>query len=53
VVEDSTVQATQVPAATNVVPVKKIVSKKVKSSASSQIERVEEIRGTKESEGAK
>jgi len=44
-----------IPAATNTAtPLKKVVSKKVKASATApRIERVEEIRGIKESEGAK
>lgn len=50
-IEESPVQ---VPASANVIPVKKkVVSSKVKSTASPQSDRVEEIRGTKESEGAK
>lgn len=48
------VEAPAVQAApANVIPVKKVVSKKVKSIANSQSERVEEIRGTRESESAK
>lgn len=52
-IEEPALQAAQAPASASVIPVKKVVSRKVKSTASSPSERVEEIRGTKESEGAK